>query len=227
MEILAADEAFGARGPAEPNSLEAFLSAPKYYRGYLTASDLERGLTGASALREPQVWTEPLRAVLGQEAISYNDGSGSRAGSLSSVLLSATAETSVVVGPSTSGPAPALPGEIRDHNPVIRKILDGGALLLRAEPAHDGVDWALYSATPLAGRFRVAFEAAASQAAEPHAAEPHAAESHDTRPPSAAASDTGAPETVVKFVIPQREARGEHKFYFERYDLDLFAAYRV
>jgi hypothetical protein len=103
----------------------------------------------------------------------------------------------VVVGAHTGAGVPQLPGEIRDHNSVIRAILDAGDILLRAEPAHDGVDWAVYSAKPLADRLTAAFRAATSS------------------------------DTVARFVIPQRMARGEHKFYFERYDLDLFAAYRV
>jgi hypothetical protein len=36
-------------------------------------------------------------------------------------------------------------------------------------------------------------------------------------------SDAG----TTHFVIPHVKARGEHKFYFERYDLSLFEAYRV
>ena len=203
LEILVAEEAPDARGAEVPRSLESFLSSPKYYRGYLTASDLGSGVTGATALSHPEVWSVPLGAVLvggsarAQESVWINEGAGAREGSLEAVLLSAAVGTVVVVGTSTGAATPTLVGEIRDHNRVIREILDAGDVLLRAEPAHDGVDWALYAAQPLADRITAAFQVAPST------------------------------DGVARFVIPQRMARGEHKFYFERYDLDLFAAYRV
>ncbi len=197
LEILAEDEALDARGPGAPNSLEAFRSSPKYYRGYLTASDLERAVTGATAVGDPGVWSVPLRSILEHESVWTNDGLGAKPGLLSDVLSGAPVGTVVVVGTSTGASVPGLPGEIRVHNRVIRAILDAGDVLLRAEPAHDGVDWALYSVKPLADRITAAFQAASSS------------------------------DAVMRYVIPQRMARGEHKFYFERYDLELFAAYRV
>lgn len=202
LEILAADEAPDARGPDEPNSLKAFLASPKYYRGYLTASDLGSAVTGATAVSDPGVWSVPVCSVLEHESVWINEGSGAKPGSLSDVLSGAPVGTVVVVGSATGANVPPLPGEIRDHNRAVRAILDAGDVLLRAEPAHDGVDWALYSSNPLADRITAAFQAAA---------------------PS---EDRGA-NAVLRFVIPQRMARGEHKFYFERYDLELFAAYRV
>lgn len=221
LEILAADEAPDARGPDAPSSLEDFLSSPKYYRGYLTASELAGAtgvapaatgatdlasvtapagasvLTGATAVGDPGVWSVPLQSVLQRDSVRVNDGSGPRTAPLAEVLLTSPAGTVVVVGGQTGAEVPALAGEIRDHNRAIRAILDAGDVLLRAEPAHDGVDWTLYSARPLADRVTAAFQAAPSS------------------------------DAVQRFVIPQRMARGEHKFYFERYDLDLFAAYRV
>ncbi|MFT4606035.1 MAG: hypothetical protein ACI9W4_002781 [Rhodothermales bacterium] len=198
LEVLAHEEAPDARGPATPKSLQSFLSAPKYYRGYLTATDLANDLTGATALHDASAWLDPICSVLGGGEVWVNDGSGSRAGALPEVLSGAVVVgTVVMLGSEAGADVPTLKGDIREHNRALRALLDAGMVVLRAEPAHDGADWALYSGAPLADRVRDAFR------------------------------ESPASESVARFVIPQRMARGEHKFYFERYELELFKAYRV
>lgn len=194
MEVLAPTDVPNARDPAESRSLEAFLSGPKYYRGYLTASDLSRGVTGASATADHTDWIEPLLEALGTSEAWAGPGS-SRMVSLRHALASPGDHPVVAIGTASPGEMPSLIGELREHYEAIRGLLAQGFMLLRAEPAHDGHDWSLFAARPLAQDVGEAFREA-------------------------------TPGTA-RFVIPQRQARGEHKFYFERYDLDLFKAYRV
>lgn len=194
MEVLAPTDLPNARDPVESRSLQAFLSGPKYYRGYLTASDLSRGVTGASSMADSGDWMEPLLEALGASEAWAGPGVP-RPVSLGEALASPDSHPVLAIGTASPGELPSLPGELREHYEAIRGLLEQGFILLRAEPAHDGHDWSLFAARPLAEGVTEAFR-------------------------------TATPGTA-RFVIPQRQARGEHKFYFERYDLDLFKAFRV
>ncbi|MFT5141907.1 MAG: hypothetical protein ACI80V_001973 [Rhodothermales bacterium] len=197
LELLASGESPASREPAEAMSLEAFLRAPKYYRGYLAASDLKEGLTGATALNDPSVWLNAVLEMLATET-AYRSRPGADAFStvgLAEALSMGQTSDLLAVGP---GPAPELnriEGDLRQRLSAVRPLMDAGFTILIAEPATDAVDWSFFSAQPMAGRLRTAFQSAGSDAA--------------------------------RFVIPHLKARAEHKFYFERYDLGLFEEFRV
>lgn len=200
LEQLAADAGPDARAGAEPRTLEAFLSAPSHFRGYLAATDLETGATGATAGSSAEAWVDAVIAALGRGGwwTGLPDATWQPADP-ARVLAASAPGTTVVTGPGA--PAPDLEvveaaGGLRRSLPALRALLDAGMTVLVAEPAPDGADWSVFDARPLADRLRSAFAA---------------------RPA----------EGVRRFVIPFREARGEHRFYFERYDLALYAHHEV
>ncbi|MBO6574350.1 MAG: hypothetical protein JJ896_02955 [Rhodothermales bacterium] len=191
LEILATDLSAEARQPDMRQSLEQFLRGPRYYRGYLAGTDLEADRTGATTVAS--AWIPSLVTLLASDHV-YRE----RAGSLDQVDTGHALAAGLQGDVLTAGlrpHEPLSPGPVRERLPSLRPRLDGGGIVLIAEPAHDGVDWALFSPAPQADRLRTLFSTAASGPA--------------------------------RFVIPHVEARGEHKFYFERYDLELYAHYRT
>ncbi len=192
LEALSADVDPDARRRAAPlGSLDALLRPQAYYRGYLAGSDLARDRTGATALRRPEAWAEPLtealsgtgwRAVQGEEVESVQ--------TLKEALLCPQGTAVLASGsPPEEALREAAAAERRYAIPALRALLDGGATVLFPEPAHDGFDWSMFTAEPLKDRLVAAFRA------------------H----PAARAR---------RFVAPFQRARGEHKFYFERWALD-------
>ncbi|NNE69068.1 MAG: hypothetical protein HKN29_01760 [Rhodothermales bacterium] len=195
LELLAPDDIPNARSPGTSTSLEAFLKGPRYHRGYLTASDLEAGTTGATTSGGGPDWIQPLIEAIGSDRAFRGPGTP-RETALSQVLADPSKGVVLLVGPSAPpDQIPDLSGEVRDHAGTIRDLLDAGFVVLRPEPAHEGQDWSIFSPRPLSESVAAAFKSA-----QPGPA---------------------------RFVIPHRQARGEHKFYFERYDLSLFGDYRV
>lgn len=194
LEVLAPDTSPDGRAPARPRSLEDFLRAPRYYRGYLTATDLDRDLTGATAVLDPQAWLEPLLGMLPQQVMRRRDARTVQVVTRDA-LSSGLAGDALAAGADLPAELPDLSGELRDRLPGLRSLLDLGLTVLLAEPAHHGADWAIFCAEPLADRMRSAFGE--------------------------------APADTARFVIPHVKARGEHRFYFERYDLGLYERFRV
>ena len=195
LEALAPLEARSARDPGAAISMEDFLAAPRYYRGYLAGSVLIDGAwqTGVTALLDPCDWLESLCSVLGAKTVRRVRNRKERSTPLRRALVSAQPGDLVLVG--NAGAAPDLEGPTRQTLTGLTPLLDAGATVLLAEPAPDGADWTVLSPVPLADSLRQAFAQVQSAA--------------------------------QRFVIPHLRARGEHKFYFERYDLALFEAYRV
>lgn len=187
LEVLAPDLEPDGRAPSAPRSLEDFLGARRYYRGYLTASDLQSQRFGATAVPDP--WLAAAGKVLPVGVVR-----SPRLGDLDAerALRQGITGDWLAAGPPDV-PLPSLQGPVREVLGSLRPLLDAGLTVVLAEPAHDGVDWAFFSAEPMADRFREALRG----------------------------SDAAC------YLIPHAKARGEHKFWFERYDLGLFAQYRV
>ncbi len=199
LEPLAEDTDPEARLASEPTTLEAFLARPPYYRGYLAATELPSLKTGATTPGAPRAWVEPLIDTVGKGdwCVAGDDGSWLAVDPVEALSRGEPGHLLVIAGGAPPFASPdAGSGDVRRSLSGIRSLLDAGATVLRAEPAPDGVDWAIFCPHPLADRLRRTF-------AE------HPADG--TR----------------RFVIPLREARGEHRFYFERYDLDLYSRHEV
>jgi hypothetical protein len=197
LELLVSDGSAIYREPAQAMSLEAFLGAPKYYRGYLAASDLEEGLTGATALKDASAWLDAVREMLASETVyrSRPDAHAFTEVALREALATGHPSDLLAVGPGGAPQLTRIEGDLRQRLSALRPLMDAGFTLLIAEPATDAVDWSFFSARPMADRLRTAFRSAGPGAA--------------------------------RFVIPHLKARAEHKFYFERYDLALFEEFRV
>lgn len=208
LEILTREIHPDARRPdGRALSLEEFLASPKYYRGYLAATDLETGRVGASTL--PETTAALLDMVLPTPRIhfsadkqlwtSFQDAT-TRA-DLQTALADRNPRAIIVCGLESFGEArPFVEIILREDRRTalrpITEVLDQGGIVLLPEPSHDGHDWALFSATPLA------------------------------EPVTAALGDLELNDTAA-YVIPFVKARAEHRFYFERHDLASFEEYRI
>ncbi len=201
LEVLTPDLAPDARQGAAPRSLEAFLQAPRYYRGYLAGTDLATGRVGLTAL-PPEAYLPALAAAFtGSCCLRIQDGVPEPldAGALKAAWRH-PAGTSVLAlsdAPIAAEWILAAAGQDRRaHLEALRRLLDVAGVVFFPEPAHHGYDWSLFAARPLRETLEAAFRA-------------HPAAG--TR----------------RFVIPFREARSEEKFYFEQYHLSRYAAFEV
>jgi hypothetical protein len=202
LEVMTPDLVPDARRAAEPVSLEAFLRAPKYYRGYLAGTDLRAGRTGATALAHPDAFIEPLMHAFPAETWTSGSTDGRAVtrspGDVLRVLRDPSATRILACGdlPDAGMLLDASGPEHRRRWPALRRVLRNTALVLLPEPAPHGFDWALFSTRPMREPLTAAFRRF-----------PH--------------------EGVRRFVIPYREARSEEKFYFERYDLAKYEAFEI
>ncbi|MDX1545945.1 MAG: hypothetical protein R3247_03105 [Rhodothermales bacterium] len=195
LDVLSDDLDPDARrqaGPALP--LEALFEGPRYYRGYLAGTDLATGRIGLTALAHPASFAAPLLDVL--EPVWRRVPDAGTAGAVDPAEARAVLQdprgTALLAsgGGVAAGALVAAAGPDRRRAlPALRSLLDGGAVVLLPEPAHDGFDWSLFAARPLRAVLVDAFR----------------------RHPA---------EGVRRFVIPYRRARGEHRFYFEQWQLD-------
>lgn len=208
LEILTRETSPHARRPDGPAlSLEDFLRARPYFRGYLSATDLETGRTGASTL--PETITGVLDAVLPTPRIhftvdaqlwtSFRDAT--RPEDLMDALSDRNPRSLIVCGlPTFSETRPFIEIILKEDRRTalrpITEVLDQGGTVLLPEPAHDGHDWAVFSAVPVADAL-------------------------------AGAVGDRLHDELTAYVIPMSRARSEHAFWFERYDLDKYAEYRI
>ncbi len=202
MEVMAPDLAPDARRAAEPVSLEAFLHAPKFYRGYLAGTDLRADRTGATALADPSAFIAPLLHAFPAETWTSGSTDGRAvthtSGGVLRVLRDPSSTRILVRGdfPDADALLAAAGPEHRRRLPALRRVLRRVSLVLLPVPAPHGFDWALFATRPMRQSLSDAFR----------------------RFPY---------EGVRRFVIPHREARSEEKFYFERYDLAKYEAYEI
>ena len=208
LEILTRESHADARKPdGQALSLEEFLAAPRYYRGYVAATDLETGRIGASTL--PETVAGMLHRVLPTPRVhfsvdrqlwtSFQDATTRP--DLQAALADRNPRSLIVCGlESFAETRPFVEIILREDRRTalrpITEVLDQGGVVLLPEPSHDGHDWAVFSAEPLADRVTNAL------------------------------SDMEL-EDAQAYVIPFVKARAEHRFYFERHDPDMFASYRV
>lgn len=202
LEVLTPDLEPEARQAHEPLSLEAFLHAPKYFRGYLAGTDLHSGHTGVTALSRPDAFIEPLLHACPYETWTSGSTEG-RAVRLSTEDVRRTlrdpSSTRILAAGTLPDAALLLEASGPEHRrrlPALRRVLRSVSLVLLPEPAPHGFDWTLFS-------------------------------TQSVRKPLAEAFRRFPYEDVRRFVIPYREARSEEKFYFERYDLSKYEAYEI
>ena len=196
LEALTPDlnpDARHRQAPAMP--LEALLSSPGAYRGYLAGTDLATGHVGLTALPRPGAFTEPLLDWLGAYRWVHADNKGN------THPLDATAARAVLGDPSATTVLACAPGEIprrlmadvgggvrRQALSALRRLLAEVDVAFFPEPAHHGFDWSFFSARPMRQSLVAAFQ----------------------RHPM---------PDVRRFVLPYQKARSEHKFYFEQWQL--------
>ncbi|ARA93483.1 hypothetical protein AWN76_010160 [Rhodothermaceae bacterium RA] len=191
------------QAPAQP--LEALQSAaqhaPRYHRGYLAGTDLDRLRIGVTALADPAAALAPLREALGPGVWTRRTDAGVVETAVeAAAVLREPAGTAVLV---LSG-APFDPAWLADvvgtdrryHVPALQRLLAAARAVLFPEPAHHGYDWSLFAAEPVRERLVAAFR----------------------RYPA---------RHTHRFVLPYRQARSEEKFYFEQYDLAAYAAHEI
>lgn len=205
LEMLSSDSDPDARRRAGSPTLEEFLDAPTYARGYLAASDLETGRIGASVLPESialildAVLPSPRRHFApGVAGLSVTRVDGRDA--LRDALTDRSKRSVVVCGSGTgadsgSSVARLIEHEIREVLAEVAALLDGGHVVLVSEPSHDGHDWSVFSPHPMADAIR--------------------------------ASMAEHLEDVSGYVIPFQRARAEHRFYFEQVDPEVYRDFRV
>ncbi|MEO0557880.1 MAG: hypothetical protein AAF170_06825 [Bacteroidota bacterium] len=205
LESLVRDDDPDAhRRTLELGSLDALLAGTTfesdYARAYLAGTHLGQPLRiGLTALSDAEAYIQPVLAWAGDRPWTRLSQAGDTVG-----LLPAEAATSLRQPESTAalavGPvdglelATAASGPRREAIPALRSVLDSGTSVLLPEPAHDGVDWSLFTKRPLREALTSAF------AAHP---------AGDAR----------------RFIVPYQKARGEHKFYFEQWQLDALPDY--
>lgn len=188
-------------GPAM--SLEALLHPPRYYRGYLAGTDLDRLRIGVTALAEPAAAFGPLRDALGGGVWTRHVEDGDVAvlsGEEVGAVLRTPARTAVLVLAEEAVDPALLDGVVgadrRYGLAELRRLLAVARVVLFPEPAHHGYDWSLFATEPVRERLAAAFR----------------------RHPLPAAR---------RFVLPYQQARSEEKFYFEQYDLSKYAAHEI
>jgi hypothetical protein len=199
LELLADDTTDSGRAAGEAISLEAFLGRPSYYRGYLAGTDLATMATGATAPGVPGAWVDPVVRALSGTGWWAADPGGSWPAVDPGEILSAGLPGMLLV---TAGRMPARPAPRLATDGVRRSLAPLRALL------DEGATVFLAEPAP-DGVDWAAFarEPVAARVREAFVASP-------------------VPD-ARRFVIPLREASGEHGFYFERYDLGLYARHEV
>mgnify|MGYP006278793247 CR=1 FL=1 len=176
-------------------SLEAFLSTPDYYRGYLAGTNRAEERVGLTALRDAAAFVTPLMQGLGAAwwARSTTDGHVEALDESDvRTILTDPADTGVLVT-SRAAIEPeritrVVGSERRYALPELRDLLGTARIAFFPEPAHDGSDWSVFSAAPMREKLTEAFK-------------------------------QNPAEHVRRFVLPYQKARSESKFYFETWQL--------
>lgn len=195
LEALSAEADPDARRRDAPEQgLDVFLNPTPYYRGYLAGTDLAADRTGLTAIAHPEAFVTPLLDAFGGRTWTRVD----RSGETTTVdapedVLCDPAETAVLVAATGPVDAEALAAVAA----VERRY---GIPALRRLLAEADV---------------VAFPEPAHDGWDwsLFAAAP-------IREPLTAAFRGYPIPGVRRFVLPYRQARSEHKFYFERWQLD-------
>jgi hypothetical protein len=197
LEALSPNEDPDARGRSIERSLEDFLSQPRHYRGYLTATDLSTERFGLTLLPGG-----PFETLLGQMVGARHAHMWFEGGELPldpSAMRSRERELlAVIIGERVDRESIELISgtDRRRMLPFLRSMLESTHIVMLPEPAHHGIDLSLFSSEPL----KSGVEAALKRIVRPD---------------------------IRAFSIPHREARSEEKFYFERYDLERYRVHEL
>lgn len=195
---------------SEGSSLDRLLRQHKHYRGYLAASDLESGQIGGSSL-EDNAAAEALSRVLGGPVWFSNRAPGQEDVELQ--LLSDHEHIVAALATMASNAVMILDFE-SDHG-VDEEVV---AELTKDQDRKRGLK--MISRLLDAG-CTVVFPEPAHMGHDwsIFSAKPLARQMQDAL--------ESAPKDCRSFVVPYVKARGEHRFYFEQYDIDQFAEYEV
>jgi len=197
-----------ADDPSEerPVEVEDLLSQNRHCRGYLAASDLESGAVGGSSLDDGAA-ADVLAQVLDLPVWFSNVEPGQELRDLQLISNRATLRTALLT------------------------MSSGSVMITNWAPEQEEVDD--LTADQDRKRSMATISRLLDQGATVVFPEP-AHVGHDwsifSASPLADSVRKHLPTTSEDtryFVIPFGQARGEHKFYFEQYDVDLFAEYEV
>jgi len=132
------------------------------YRAYLAGSS-PSGI-GLTTLNPPSVYTHPLHHLFDGQPIHVLDASGMLQlclpDALDTYLIGKQPCHALIAGPATLPPvnrADLMQSNRRHALHALRTLLEAGALVAWPEPAHQGIDWSLYSPAPLRTRLVAAF----------------------------------------------------------------------
>ncbi len=188
-------------GPAM--TLDAFLQGPTYYRGYLAGTSLPERRVGLTALSSPEAFLEPL--------------------------LDALRGTTWTHGSTNDEVAPVPLDHVREvlQQPTTTRLLAAGPTtppsdLLReaAGPEHR------YHLPALRALLDRGYDLLLPEPAH-HGYDWSLFSASPLRPRLEDAFRRHLHEGVLYYLIPYRAARSEEKFYFDLYDPDYFARYRL
>ena len=160
LEALSAETAPDARRRDEPAMpLAALLTPANYYRGYLAGSHGDR--VGLTAIPDPAAFPGPRLAVFGGLAWrGAREEEVTEVSDLDAVLRDPSGVQALAGGAAGEADLRAVAAvERRYAVPALTRLLDGGAVVLFPEQAHDGFDWSLFSATPVKDRLVAALRA--------------------------------------------------------------------
>lgn len=204
LEVLTPDLDADARqrhGPAL--SLEAFLQTPRYHRGYLSGSHLATGEQGLTTVAPACGYQPPLLAWLAGKTWQHVHADGTvqtvDAETVRTVLQNPT-DTALLT--ATAAPLPSA--------------------MLQAAPRGERRD----TLAALRSLLDVGATACFPEPAH-HGFDWSFFSGEPMRNALAAAFQAHPCANVRRFVIPFQQARSEHKFYFDAYDLDKYAAFEI
>jgi len=143
--------------------IEDLLDTNEAYRGYLAGTNRADDQVGLTTLRTPAAYTVPLTAAFGEAwwgrcmpngRAEPLDAEGARR------VLRAPHETLVLVtagAPVDAERMTAVAGRARRRAlPALRRLLGAAHVVFFPEPAHDGHDWSVFSASPMRDRLAAA-----------------------------------------------------------------------
>lgn len=199
----------GNGSPGDPPSeegLQALFRGHRHYRGYLAATDLDQDLVGGSSL-EDQAAARILASVLEGPVWFSNQAPGQEEGTLR--LL--TDPSDILQALSTMSADSVMITGMEPTSETASALTAGGD---RKSGIH------LIAALLDQGCTLVFPEPA-------HTGHDWSVFSAQPVAERVGESMARLPENTRAFVIPYQKARGEHKFYFEQHDPELFAEHEV
>ena len=186
--------------------LEGLLRKPRHYRGYLAASDTEQDLVGGSSL-EDQAAASILADVLRGPVWFSNRAAGQPSGQLN--LL--THRKGIIQALGTMGGASVMLVDMDPSEELIHALTDD-------TDRKSGMR-TIAALLDKGGSLVFPEQAHTGHDWSIFSSLPLAREVREAM--------SALPDNTRGYVIPYKEARGEHKFYFEQYNPGLFAQHEV